>query len=153
MVVFALLWASATQASTWQANVNGTVYNFSTVVTSYDNYSSTLNSQAWWGDGALADTFSAASSNAAGYDANAYFAFDYVAQLFPGYDAVYVANQASPAGSANASASFPFSYVIAQAAAPEIDGKLFPQTLLLIWGTTLLYRNRQRLVNSQVLAA
>lgn len=146
-------WASVAHATTWQATVNGTLYDFSTVNGSYDTLSSTLTAQFWWGNGNLANQL-VSTTIAAGGDANAFFAYDYVINPPPWIaNAVYISNQsnlynpANPLGSPWASASAVETYVIASPlGAPEIDGRFLPQTFLLLGGFTLFLRRGKRRV-------
>lgn len=48
---------AAAAAATLHVTVDGTMYELSTLTTTFDDASSTLQAQPWWGDKSLAETF------------------------------------------------------------------------------------------------
>lgn len=156
LTVAVCLIPALSHASTWQATVNGTVYDFSTISGTYDGLSSTLNAQAWWGNGDLANQFRDASVGAVGYSGAAFYAYNLTNNWQgQGFDVVYVVNQVNsyeptdPTGSPWTQSSFTHDYVVATAAgAPEIDGGLMPQALLLLGGLGLVYGRRRVLASN-----
>ncbi len=137
--------SSPVSAQTYSANVNGTNYDFSTITGSFSDtpgLQATLQSQAWWGNSTLADTFASAVGGNLGtpnYGNGAYFA--YAIYDAGGYNnistSVFTGSSLYNCGTGdcpNASGDYStVTYAVATiASAPEMNASFIPQVALML---------------------
>ena len=127
------------------ATVNGTSYDFTyTTSAALTDNSALLQTQPWWGSESTARTFTAAVGTNLGYPnggfAGPVFAYGPVTERVT---VAYLFLGAVSSG-AQVSTSTPFSFALATAAVPEIDGALIPQVGFLLAGLFLIFGRKKQ---------
>lgn len=141
-----VLSSGAMAASTYNATVNGTNYDFTYVTGSFNANAALLQSQPWWGSNQdTATTFATVVGGSLGYPnffAGPLFAFGNTGNRI---DAIYFERSASYTNAIRDSNTYSYAVATASSAGvPEIDGALVPQVGFLFGCLFLMFGRKMQ---------